>query len=391
MNWLDLLLIAILILAILWGGKFGAIKQFGASVGLLIGLCMALFVASKLATMLPTDAQRFFFLLPLCALIAFLFFDIGKYGGEWLHKKLTRHGDQNMVDKIGGMLIAGFTCIVVIWLGSVLIWNVPFSPLAKQIQTSGLITRLSSELPAPPTFVTQVAQLIRPHAEPRLFLGGEPVAELPVQTTPLPDFPSIAKQTEPSVIKVLGEGCGGITTGSGFVVADKLVATGAHVVAGLTVPYVHDWNGRHAATVVWFDAQLDFALLRVSGLAGKPLLIDTGWQHKGTSVAIIGHPGGGKLTIAEATVLDTFIATGYDIYDRQPADRRVVSLAADIKPGSSGSPVINARGSVVGMIASRSAEFANVGYALAAEQFATTIETALKQNQAVSTGTCRNR
>src|SRR5665213_1034032 len=47
---------------------------------------------------------------------------------------------------------------------------------------------------------------------------------------------AVAKD-EASVVKIEGDGCGGTVEGSGFIVSPGLVATNAHVVAGVTHPY----------------------------------------------------------------------------------------------------------------------------------------------------------
>lgn len=72
----------------------------------------------------------------------------------------------------------------------------------------------------------------------------------------------------------------------------NLVATNAHVVAGVDNPAVIDANGVHPAAVVTFDPDLEFAVLRTSGLAGNPLPLDHSVAPRGTVAAALGYPGG---------------------------------------------------------------------------------------------------
>ena len=59
------------------------------------------------------------------------------------------------------------------------------------------------------------------------------------------------------------------------------IATNAHVVAGIDNSAVIDANRVHPATVVAFDPDLDFAVLRTTGLAASPLPLDHGLAPAG--------------------------------------------------------------------------------------------------------------
>ena len=69
------------------------------------------------------------------------------------------------------------------------------------------------------------------------------------------------QKDEPSVVKVEGRRFGGIVRGSGFVASTDDIITNAHVVAGITAPYVIAQQGTFPATVVWFDPNVDLAIL----------------------------------------------------------------------------------------------------------------------------------
>src|SRR5205807_5087613 len=101
----------------------------------------------------------------------------------------------------------------------------------------------------------------------------EPTAPGPVSMPSDPAIRAAVLAAAPSTVRVDGYGCGGIQTGTGFVVGSGLVVTNAHVVAGIHSPEVVDRKGPHAATPILFDPALDVALLRTGALTGGPLVL----------------------------------------------------------------------------------------------------------------------
>ncbi len=143
--------------------------------------------------------------------------------------------------------------------------------------------------------------------------------------------------------------------GSGFLVsADGYVVTNHHVVAsrGLDDEYITVEQGEtlYFAQVVGFDAGGDLAVLRIRGAprAMPYLTLRQSLPRPGESVRVIGHPGGGERTEIVGTVLrlalpdPTGVAKGY------------LESDAIVTKGSSGSPVLDARGDVIGIINERS-------------------------------------
>jgi S1-C subfamily serine protease len=204
----------------------------------------------------------------------------------------------------------------------------------------------------------------------------------------LGDLQKAVNLDKDSVVKVAGQGCGGIVEGSGFIVEPGLIATNAHVVAGIRHPYVQDANGEHGGSVIWFDPNLDFAVVRVSNLAGKPLLISSKAAESGTPAAVVGYPGGGAFNASSAAVLDSFTASGRNIYGKGNTNREVYEIQADVIPGNSGGPLIDKTGTVIGVIFAESTSYKHVGYALTTPAVTSAIAQAVRHNQPVSTGKC---
>jgi S1-C subfamily serine protease len=116
--------------------------------------------------------------------------------------------------------------------------------------------------------------------------------------------------------------------------------------------------------VVTFDPDLDFAVLRTTGLAGKPLPLDHSTAPRGTVGAALGYPGGREFTASPAAIVQSQTAIGRDIYDTGLVKRQVYTIQADLHPGNSGGPLITPDGVVVGIVFARSVSHNGVGYAL---------------------------
>jgi S1-C subfamily serine protease len=186
-------------------------------------------------------------------------------------------------------------------------------------------------------------------------------------------------------VKIEGEACSRIQEGSGFFVADDLVVTNAHVVAGEDDSDVVLSDGsRMDGTVVAFDPVRDLAVLRTSG-ADRPALPLEG-AEVGTSGAVFGHPGGGSLEISPFQVGEQITAVGTDIYDSRRSERKVLVLAADLAPGDSGGALVNPRGQVVGVAFAIAPDRPSVAYALDVDEVTAVVSGDLSQER--DTGDC---
>jgi S1-C subfamily serine protease len=278
--------------------------------------------------------------------------------------------------------------LLAVWLAAPVFTSLPFPGLQTAFKQSRIVSVLGQELPGAPDVIANLNRIIDPNGFPQVFSGLEPA---PPSDAALPDLGSLDKAVtndRASVVKIEGTGCGGIVEGSGFVAADGLVITNAHVVAGVHNPYILDGNGSHRAAAVWFDSNLDIAILSASNLAGKPLVIDTKTASNGTAGAVLGYPGGGGFSASPAKILQEFNAVGQDIYGKAQTTRDVYELKANIIPGNSGGPVVAADGSVIGVVFAESTTYNQVGYALATKAVEAGLQQAQAQPQTVSTGTC---
>ena len=65
---------------------------------------------------------------------------------------------------------------------------------------------------------------------------------------------------------------------------------------------------------------------------------------------VVGYPEDGPFTNTVARVRDVLQAQGEDIYGEPGVVRQVYSLYAQVRPGNSGGPLLDAGGAVVGVV-----------------------------------------
>ncbi len=196
----------------------------------------------------------------------------------------------------------------------------------------------------------------------------------------------------PSTVKIKGSGCGVTTAGSGVVVATHLVLTAAHVLAGTTDSLVIDAAGGQPAIPVVVDPLSDLAVLYVAALNDQPLQINDHPAKRGTVGVVLGYPHAGSLDASPAVVLDNYRAEGHDIYGHERVVRQIIEVRAQILPGSSGGPLVDANGTLVGMVFGQAQNQSDVGYALTPAAIREVVENGLGLTRdgvtAVATGAC---
>ncbi|MFP5317601.1 MAG: trypsin-like peptidase domain-containing protein [Acidimicrobiia bacterium] len=197
--------------------------------------------------------------------------------------------------------------------------------------------------------------------------------------------PTVSQRVAASTVRIAGPDCNGVRVGSGFAAGSDLVATAAHVVAGVTGPEVVRPDGRRLpATVVAFDADKDLAVLRVSGLGQSPLPL--GRAVNGSQGAVFGHPGGQpQVEISPATIVATGTVRLENLYG-DLSSREILRLNARLAPGDSGGAVVDGTGTVVGVAFAVAILRPDVAYAVTAQELQPVL--ASVSGSAVGTGPC---
>lgn len=166
-------------------------------------------------------------------------------------------------------------------------------------------------------------------------------------------IPDVARLAKASLVVVRTEK----GSGSGFAISSGgWVATSFHVVAGAGAISIEDPTGQvHPVSALWaFDRANDLAILDAPSLILPPLRMTTVVPEVGVPVVVVGHPRG--LT---ATVSDGIVAAV-----RQQSDGTgLLQVTAPISPGSSGGPILNMHGHVVGVTSGYLDDAQNLNFA----------------------------
>ena len=104
-----------------------------------------------------------------------------------------------------------------------------------------------------------------------------PIADVGPPDTALQNS-AIVQDVRRSIVKIHGEApsCSRALEGSGFVIAPQRVLTNAHVVAGTDVVAVEVNDGQLDAHVVYYNSDVDLAILAVPDLTAPALHFDSG-------------------------------------------------------------------------------------------------------------------
>lgn len=149
----------------------------------------------------------------------------------------------------------------------------------------------------------------------------------------------IAKNTMPSMVLVIASGGEKEAMGSGFFVDQDLIATNFHVIKGASIIEVFSLGSEKpiAAVLVAVDKENDIAVLKVAGIKGRPLLLATKNDIAIGDVAYaVGNPKGLEGTFSNGIISSI----------RENGD---IQITTPISPGSSGGPVLNEKGQVIGI------------------------------------------
>ena len=183
-----------------------------------------------------------------------------------------------------------------------------------------------------------------------------------------------------STVRVSGIACGRTTEGSGFAVADDLIATNAHVVLGLATPTIETVDGDALdGQVVAFDGVLDLAIVRVAGAVFDPLPL-SGDAPDGTTGAVFGWEPGPVVEPTPFRVDRPVSVRIEEVGGVERITRPSWLLAADIEAGDSGAAVVDTDGTVIGVVHSTSTLGTRVGYAVRADLLADLIGEGFNKN-----------
>jgi len=146
-------------------------------------------------------------------------------------------------------------------------------------------------------------------------------------------------------VRIRNVGCGSLSTGSGFAIDDHTLVTNRHVVADSAALEISTYDGRDVRARAASTAALaDLAFVRtVEALPAYAGLAPLD-PMPGSSVTVVGYPRGSRLAMTSGTVIG---ATTDPLHENLG---EVLVTDAQVDLGSSGSPVLDADGRVVGVV-----------------------------------------
>lgn len=213
------------------------------------------------------------------------------------------------------------------------------------------------------------------------------------------DLPKLVKKIQPAVATVIAYDASGRVKGqgSGFFISKKRFITNYHVLAGASRSEVKTALGfLHPVTKILAKDQTGDLIVAVIDAQGRspngrytiewptgfPSLNISGTMPEvGERVVVVGSPLG-----LEQTLSDGIVSAVRNI----PDFGEVLQITAPISPGSSGSPVVNLKGEVIGvasmqMVKGQNLNFAVPGYrVLALQQRAATVAAPQKRMEDMS-------
>ncbi|HET7727999.1 MAG TPA: MarP family serine protease [Candidatus Limnocylindrales bacterium] len=388
MNPVDLLAVALVLIAAVAGFRSGALPQLGGIAGAVVGVGAAVLVLPGVIELLagidPTTRALIALLVLLAAVVTAQ--GVGSGIGAGVGRSLGA-GVLSAADRLAGSMLGGLQALLVVWLAGGLLAVAPFPRLSEQASGSQVIRSLAAVLPPPTELAGDVGAVLDGAGLTDVFVGLEPIPAPPVDAPSDPRAAAIARPAMGSLARVNARACGRHLTGTAFAVADDYLVTNAHVLAGATTVRV-DGGAVLDARIVLFDPDLDIAVLHAPGADLPALRFATASPGRGDGGAILGYPGGGSLTAIPAAVTDRYVAIGRDIHGRSRVRREVLELRADVEQGDSGGPLVLADGTVGGVVFAESRTNEDVGYALAPGAVATRVGPALGRTAAVDPGRC---
>jgi len=185
---------------------------------------------------------------------------------------------------------------------------------------------------------------------------------------PIESLPSLIKRIKPSVVIVFAYDNKGefLKLGSGFFISQRGdIITNYHVLQGASSAEVKTSDGKTypITYIVAEDEQSDIIRLSVDipSQHAYPLSLSATFPEVGERIIVYGSPLGLEKTVSDGIVSAIREVPGYG---------KLIQITAPVSPGSSGSPVLNMKGEVIGIATLQMAEGQNLNFAIPSERIA---------------------
>ncbi len=389
MNLLDwFLLVLVLAYAVsgYWQGFIaGAFATAGLLLGGLVGIWLAPLLLGNAEPSLWVSLGALFVVL-ICASFGQALL---QFAGAKIRSRITWQ-PARALDAIGGAALSMAAVLVVAWALGVAVSGSKLPWASNKVRESAVLQQVDGVMPADAvqalnSFNDVVGssffpRYLEPFAQERIVEVGPPPARIARD----PDV----ERARQSVFKIRGENdCNRGVEGTGFLYGPGRVMTNAHVVAGVDEPVVIVGDEERRADVVYYNPDIDVAVLALSGTRGPVLRFDRTAEPR-QAAAVLGYPQDGPYDVQGARVRGEQRLRSPDIYGQGTVVREVYSLRALVRPGNSGGPLVSSAGEVLGVIFAASVTDDQTGYALTADQVAEAAAAGLTRDRRVGTGDC---
>jgi len=375
----DWIIVGLVLLLALFGWAQGFISGVLAFVGLALGA----WVGTRIGPLVLTEGARSpwapAFGLGGALLVGGLLAGLFEAFGGPIRRGLRLVPGFGAVDGLLGAVLIACVGLGVVWILGALAVQSGTYRIRQEVQRSAILQRLNTALPPSGPLLNSLRRL-----DPFPRIVGPEARVAPPQAGIARD--SEVQEAAASVVRVLGTACGLGVAGSGWVAADGLVVTNAHVVAGERDTRVL-LGGREPgrrAQAVHFDPRNDVAVLRVDGIEARPLPLAEA-TREGTSAAILGFPLNGPFDVRAGRLGQTRRVRSSDAYGRGPVVRTMTALRGLVRSGNSGGPMVDGKGRVVTTVFAATTRGPRGGYGVPN----TVVRRALADaGRPVSTGPC---
>ncbi len=383
----DIVLVVLAVAGAVHGYRLGALVQVLSFGGFWLGLLLGVLVSAPVLGSMRPSPGRAALALALVLGPAVLLGTGGHLLGAWSNGVLRRHR-LGPLDAGLGAVVSVVAVLLSAWLLANLVTSSRYPWFSSALERSHILRAVDDALPPVPSVFARVNTFLSGEGFPPVFADLSPPLAGAVTLPSAAAIAGAVRHAAGSTVKVLGEACGNVQEGSGFVAAPGLVVTNAHVVAGEATTDVEVGGAGYRATAVLFDPSFDLAVLRTAAPLGPPLQILAGEVGRGSQGAVLGYPENGPLAVSPAGVAARLTAEGRDIYGQGVVVRDVYQLEARVEPGNSGGPLLSLDGEVMGVVFSRSTVDPGVGYALTSPGVLSRVLEAERHSAPVGTGAC---
>lgn len=398
MSWVDVIVLAMALVAGISGWRHGMAVALLSFVGVLGGAILGVRLAPMLAAGVDNPSTRIVLSVAVVVLLVALGETIGVYFGRRIRDRIT--GVRSLqVDSTLGSILQAVAVVVAAWLVALPLASASFPALAAGVRGSEVLAAVDSVMPiAARQLPDELRTLLNNSGFPDVT---SPFVETPITEVDAPNAAlagsAVVADVADSVLKIRGRApsCSRQLEGTGFVIGPQLVMTNAHVVAGTEETGVEVVNSRGRiveleADVVLYDPKVDVAVLRVPELEAEPLTFDPQPAQRGLDSIVVGYPLDGDFTATAGKVRQQINLRGPDIYESGEVTRDVYTIRALVQSGNSGGPMIDTEGEVIGVVFGAALDNPETGFVLTVAQVAPAVQAANGLTRAVDTGPCAN-